>query len=242
MLNIFYGDMPDAVYNTASYFKFDFEDSWITDPFVKNMILDIDQSVVIDSGVIDSPVLGKIPPVGLSGGVKTLILVKFNREKVFNASTCGDNCARWLLEIAREEDRTINLRHLMHFGTQPFEIRILNTDQIVHSMKELAPVVDMIQEYSSHPSGSPAELICDKTCFVLAGPLWREQLSGMRDSIVFIDEENEFVRSDDFAREIQKTDNYYVIISRESLPSLPYSVDEIYGIRTSGKYGTLRQS
>ncbi len=67
-------------------------------------------------------------------------------------------------------------------------------------------------------------------------------MSGMRDSIVFIDEGNEFVRSDDFAREIHKTDNYYVIISRESLPSLPYSVDEVYGIRTSGKYGTLRQS
>lgn len=94
MLNIFYGDMPDAVYNTASYFKFDYEDSWIVGPFVKDMILDIDRSVVIDSGVIDSPVPGKIPPVGLSGGVKTLILVKFNREKVFNASTCGDNCAR----------------------------------------------------------------------------------------------------------------------------------------------------
>ena len=34
-----------------------------------------------DSGVIDSPVLGKIPPTGLSGGVKTLILVKLIRIK-----------------------------------------------------------------------------------------------------------------------------------------------------------------
>lgn len=64
----------------------------------------------------------------------------------------------------------------------------------------------------------------------------------MRDSIVFIDEGNEFVKTDDFAGEIQKTDNYYVIVSRESLSSLPYSVEEIYGIRTSGKYGTLKQS
>lgn len=30
-------------------------------------------------------------------------------------------------------------------------------------------------------------------------------------------------------------------MSRESLPALPYSVEEIYGIRTSGKYGTLKQ-
>lgn len=104
------------------------------------MILDVDKSTVIDSGVIDSPILGKIPPLGLSGGVKTLILVKFNQEKVFNASTCGDNCARWLLEIAREEERTINLRHLMDFGEGPFEIRILNTDQVVHSMRELVPI------------------------------------------------------------------------------------------------------
>ena len=74
MLNIFYGDMKNAIYNTASYFKYDYEDEWITDPFVKEMIQDVDQSTVLDSGVIDSPVLGKIPPTGLSGGVKTLIL------------------------------------------------------------------------------------------------------------------------------------------------------------------------
>ena len=108
MLNIFYGDMEGAVYNTASYFKYDYEDDWIIDPFVKEMIQDVDQSTVLDSGVIDSPILGKIPPVSLSGGVKTLILVKFEKDKIFNASTCGDNCAKWLLKIAESEDRTIN--------------------------------------------------------------------------------------------------------------------------------------
>ena len=38
MLNIFYGDMQEAVYNTANYFKYDYEDSWIIDSFVKDMI------------------------------------------------------------------------------------------------------------------------------------------------------------------------------------------------------------
>lgn len=140
MLNIFYGDMPDAVYNTAAYFKYDYEDEWIVDPFVKDMISDVDKSMVIDSGVIDSPILGKIPPLGLSGGVKTLILVKFNPDKIFNASTCGDNCAKWLLKIGEKEDRIINLRHLMDFGDESFSIRILNTNQIVYSMKELVPI------------------------------------------------------------------------------------------------------
>lgn len=103
-------------------------------------------------------------------------------------------------------------------------------------------LVEMIQEYVNNPSGSPIDLICDKTCFVLSGALWKEQLSAVQDSIVFIDEGNEFVKSNAFAREVQQTDNYYVIVSREGLPSLPYSVEEIYGIRTSGKYGTLKQS
>ena len=106
MLKIFFGDMSDAVYNTASYFKYDYEDEWIIDPFVKEMIQDVDKSTVLDGGVIDSPVLGKIPPTGLSGGVKTLILVKFDKDKIFNASTCGDNCAKWLLKIAESECKT----------------------------------------------------------------------------------------------------------------------------------------
>lgn len=140
MLNVFFGNMPDAVYNTAVFFKNDYEDEWIVDPFVKEMIRDVDRSEVLDSGVIDSPVLGKIPPLNLSGGVKTLILVKFEPSRVFNASTCGDNCAKWLLRIAEMEDRTVNLRHIMDFGEEPFAIRVLNNNSIVRSMTELTDV------------------------------------------------------------------------------------------------------
>ena len=140
MLKIYFGNMPDAVYNTAVFFKNDYEDEWITDPFVMEMIRDVDHSDVIDSGIIDSPVLGKIPPVNLSGGVKTLILVKFEPDKVFNASTCGDNCAKWLLKIAEKEERTINLRHIMDFGEGTFEVEILNSGTVVHNMTELTDI------------------------------------------------------------------------------------------------------
>ena len=137
MLKIFFGDMSDAVYNTASYFKYDYEDEWIIDPFVKEMIQDVDKSTVLDSGVIDSPVLGKIPPTGLSGGVKTLILMAFDDTgKIFNASACGDNCAKWILKIGKRKDLTINLRHIMDFGKEPFEIKILNNGEMVYNMRQ----------------------------------------------------------------------------------------------------------
>lgn len=144
MLNIYYGDMPEAIYNTAVYFKNTYEDEWITDDLSRQMIQDIDQSKVIGSRVIDSPVLGAITPRELSGGVKTLILIAHVPDKIFNASTCGDNCAKWLLKMGEERDITINLRHLMDFGKQTFEINILNTNQIVHNMEELVPIAGMI--------------------------------------------------------------------------------------------------
>lgn len=143
MLHIFFGQMPEAIFNTSVYFKNSYEDSWITDPLAREMIQDVDKSVVIDSGVIDSPVLGKISPLSLSGGVKTLILMENERDKIFNASKCGDNCANWILKIAKDQDLTINLRHLMDFGEGEFDIHILNTNQIVHSMKELVPIAGL---------------------------------------------------------------------------------------------------
>ena len=57
MLKIYYGDMPEAIFNTAVYFKNAYEDAWITDPAAREMILDVDKSIVLDS-----PVLDKIPP------------------------------------------------------------------------------------------------------------------------------------------------------------------------------------
>ena len=99
---------------------------------------------MLASGVIDSSVLGKIPPERLSGGVKTLILIRELPDKVFYASACGDNCAPWLLRIAAQEDRTVNLRHIMDFGFGHFDIHIVNTDKVVHTMRELVPVAGML--------------------------------------------------------------------------------------------------
>ena len=76
--------------------------------------------------------------INLSGGVKTLILINNMPDKVFNASNCGDNCALWLLKLAAEKDITINLMHIMDFGNGTFDIMILNTGEIVHSMAEIA--------------------------------------------------------------------------------------------------------
>ena len=57
MLNIYFGDMPEAIYNTAVFVKNTYQDKWIRDDISVRMIKDVDKSEVIDSNVIKSPVL-----------------------------------------------------------------------------------------------------------------------------------------------------------------------------------------
>lgn len=135
MLKIFFGDMPKAIYNTEVYFKNQYKDKWLDDSLIQEMIKDIDNSIVLGNKAIDSPYLGLIPPTGLSGGVKTLILIKNDLKNVFNASTCGDNCAKWILKLAEEKDITINLNHIMNFGNE-FEVYIINEKKIVNNMRD----------------------------------------------------------------------------------------------------------
>ncbi|MGX8703666.1 MAG: translation initiation factor 2 [bacterium] len=100
-------------------------------------------------------------------------------------------------------------------------------------------LVDMIQEYLLNGSDTGISLVCDCPCRVVAGNTWKEQLSGIENSLVFIDEGNRFVASTEFAEMVRNSDNYYVIVTREALDNLPYSVTEIYGIKSSGKFGSL---
>ena len=140
MLNIFFGDMPEAIYNTSVYFKNTYKDSWITKELSVKMIKDIDKSDVLDSGRIESPIFGVMSPTQLSGGVKALILIANDKKHIFNASNCGANCAKWLLRIAEASENRkvlINLRHLMDFGEGEFKIRVANSGKIVKNMREL---------------------------------------------------------------------------------------------------------
>lgn len=103
-------------------------------------------------------------------------------------------------------------------------------------------LIEMIREYYESGKASGIELKCDRICAPLSGRDWKIFLEAMHERIIFIDEGNEFVLSNEFAAAVRNSDNYFVIVTREGLPNLPYSVDEIYGIRESGKYAALKQT
>lgn len=138
MLNIIYGELEQEnyIFDPDTFFNNTYEDEWITDELSQRMIQDVDGSEVVGPHLIESPFLGPISTEKLSGGVKTLILVNNDIDHVFNASACGDNCAKWLLEIGKGKDITVRLGYFMNFGDE-FEICVVNTGKIVHTKKEL---------------------------------------------------------------------------------------------------------
>ena len=99
-------------------------------------------------------------------------------------------------------------------------------------------LIEMIREYNEQED-TGIRVQCEKPLTVLYGRDWMNMLINISGSIVFIDEQSRFVKSVEFAEAIKGSDNYYVIVTREKLSELPYSITEIYGIRTSGKYAGL---
>lgn len=100
-------------------------------------------------------------------------------------------------------------------------------------------LIDMVREWQINGADTGIMLTCDVPCRVLEGSGWQEALDHIEDSIVFVDEGNRFVSSVDFSRAVRGSSNYFVIVTREALDNLPYSVTEVYGIRSSGRFGRM---
>ncbi len=102
-------------------------------------------------------------------------------------------------------------------------------------------LVNMIRQYANLGNSSGIDIVCDVPCRTLEGIDWKIILQNISGSILFIDEENAFIRTEQFAAAVRESDNYFVIITRENLYNLPYSVEEIYGLYSSGKYQNTKR-
>lgn len=121
----------------------------------------------------------------------------------------------------------VKSRRLQYKFTINRNITILRGD----SATGKTTLIDMISAFQQNGTASGITITCQKPCTVLTGIRWQENLKSIHDSIVFIDEGDQFAISEDFAKAAQASDNYYVIATRASLFNLPYSIKEIYGIK-----------
>lgn len=97
---------------------------------------------------------------------------------------------------------------------------------------------NLIQEVNQKQN-SGITLNCDCGCFALTDFDWEDVIYRHPASIIFVDENFSWLKSEKFASIVNSADNYFVLITRAYLPMLAYSINEVYSMHVSGKYVTL---
>lgn len=132
---------------------------------------------------------------------------------------------------------SVKNKHITFNFTLERNITILTGDSGTGKTK----LINMIRNYSELGKSSGVALKCEKPCLVLSGRNWETNLESTHESVVFVEESTAFLTSHEFARAIQKTDNYYVLVTRELLPQIPYSIESIKQIRKNGRKPIFEQ-
>lgn len=132
----------DDIFNINQYFNLFYREDWITDDFAVEAIKEIDKSEVIDRNLIISPVLGHIPPEKLSGGVKALLIMRNEKDKIVCENQLGENCMNMLVKLSKIQDVEMTIGHMMLLGEdKEFEVEFMDTGKIVYNQK------DYVKEY-----------------------------------------------------------------------------------------------
>lgn len=82
-------------------------------------------------------------------------------------------------------------------------------------------LVNMLRQAENLGNSSGIDVQCDVPCRILEGTSWKLILENSQKTIFFIDEENAFMNTEEFASAVCKSDNYVVLITRENLYNLP---------------------
>lgn len=102
-------------------------------------------------------------------------------------------------------------------------------------------LINMLRQAENLGESSGVDVLSNVPCRILEGVSWKLILQNTARTIFFIDEENAFINTEEFAAEVRGSDNYFVLITRENLYNLPYSVEEIYGLYASGRYQNTKK-
>ncbi len=101
----------------------------------------------------------------------------------------------------------------------------------------------LVQNYEDAGKQSGVTVKCKVPCrSITSDDGWQARLDGIHNSIIFIDEGRRFLKSQDFAEAVDGCDNYFVLITRESLPQIPYSVHSVLTLKNTKRVGTRHYS
>jgi len=127
-----------TILDIDTYFNNVYENEWMTDPLVKDIIRDIDKSKLEGLNVI-SPVLGSISIRDISGGAKALIclLKDDDPQGYIDLVVLGGNCEKWLAYIFEHKDVQVCMTgYHLFFNDQNVSGICLNDDSLIKNSED----------------------------------------------------------------------------------------------------------
>lgn len=107
-------------------------------------------------------------------------------------------------------------------------------------------LLHILYEYLRTGKQSGYSVMTDASYYVYlrdeVGRSWQDALYPLENTVIFIEENNSFIFGKEFAKFVRDSGNYFVLISRSPLKTLPYSIHEIYEIVTEGKKTDIKES
>lgn len=141
-------------------------------------------------------------------------------------------------------------------GEYDIKIRFNQLTYILHIRRNITVIkgnsgtgkqtlIEAVEEWNNKSSVNDSKadiwISCDRKCIAITDNDWHRQIQSLHGSIIFIDEYNHrWLQSEDFARAIKNSQNYFVLITRDRLKQLQYSVTEIYELVESKHYAHIK--
>ncbi len=138
-LSMYFGHLNNEIFAVDSYFDSCYESSWFESDIAKSILKEICNMVEMNGLAITVDYykrgdLVTISPEKLPGGVKAL-LIMLNTDKIVQACRCGNNCAKWILEISKVKRLKIAIVSFMTFRTD-FDAYVINDGSYIHSYED----------------------------------------------------------------------------------------------------------
>lgn len=152
MLNLYIGypkedEIGEIVYNPDDYFKdMDLYEVMSTD-FSMRVARECSDITKFETPILMRTSSGRfVSPLDLSSGAKNLIIMKYT-DKICNLLWCGDNCDKYVEEIAEERDITVFTTRVYvpyEDSTNVVPFRVLNNGRIYNSPYEYVTDLDVV--------------------------------------------------------------------------------------------------
>lgn len=159
MLNLYIGYPPkgmfeDITYNPDVTFKDMDVYEMMNSDFAVRVAKDCSDIASFESPILMKTNSGRyVSPLDLSSGAKNLLLMK-NTDTVTNLLWCGDNCDKYVEEVAREKNLYVFTTrvYVPYYNREKQNFKVINTGRVYHSDYEYVmdlDIVDLLQEITT---------------------------------------------------------------------------------------------